>query len=196
MAAMTRRSRFPTVERIEAEHGRPFAEVMQAFADKAYSIRMTAEELGIPESTLPQLLRRVCPAVRDQFPGRNLGRRRKDAYKAVGEKMRERRARDAIRVEFEGEEIPLAEAARRSGLKYRSLYDRWHRGARGEDLFKPVHPTQGKGKRAYNLGITVREAEVITEYARQRGAMAAHRKFEIPYGAVTALLNDEWHRID
>lgn len=41
-------------------------------------------------------------------------------------------------VEYDGKKMTLAEAAELSGIKYITLWSRYSRGWRGEDLFKPV----------------------------------------------------------
>lgn len=49
-----------------------------------------------------------------------------------------RNKRNNIVVEYNGEKICLKEAAERSGIKYMTLFHRYHRGWRGEKLFQPV----------------------------------------------------------
>lgn len=51
----------------------------------------------------------------------------------------------SIIVEYEGEKMNLAEASKKSGINYSSLYSRYHKqGLRGEELFKPVRKTNKK----------------------------------------------------
>lgn len=49
-----------------------------------------------------------------------------------------RNKRNTIWVEYEGEVIRLREASVRSGIHYRTLFDRWAVGCTGEHLFRPI----------------------------------------------------------
>ena len=54
-------------------------------------------------------------------------------------KTQNRNTRRNVKVIYNGEEITLAEAAEKSGISYRCLYNRYHRdGKRGAELFKPA----------------------------------------------------------
>ena len=46
--------------------------------------------------------------------------------------------RNNIKVEYQGEEMTLAEAAEKSGINYKILQHRYSNGDRGERLFRPV----------------------------------------------------------
>ena len=41
-------------------------------------------------------------------------------------------------VEYQGEKITFAEAAEKTGIDYKVLHFRYHKGDRGERLFRPV----------------------------------------------------------
>ena len=49
-----------------------------------------------------------------------------------------RNRRSNIIVEYEGVEMTLAEAAEKSGINYNTLKNRYHKGDRGDRLFRPV----------------------------------------------------------
>lgn len=53
-------------------------------------------------------------------------------------KTQARNKRNNVIVEYEGVEMPLAEAAEKSGISYKVLQQRYNRGDRGEKLFRPV----------------------------------------------------------
>lgn len=53
-------------------------------------------------------------------------------------KTQSRNRRSNVVVEYNGEKICLKEAAERSGIKYMTLFQRYHRGWRGEKLFQSV----------------------------------------------------------
>ena len=55
-------------------------------------------------------------------------------------KEQSRNRRSNVVVEYNGEKLCLKEAAERSGIKYMTLFQRYHRGWRGEQLFKSVEP--------------------------------------------------------
>ena len=53
-------------------------------------------------------------------------------------KTQNRNRRNNIKIEYDGVEMTLMEAAERSGISYRTLQGRYRRGDRGEKLFRPV----------------------------------------------------------
>ena len=53
-------------------------------------------------------------------------------------KTQNRNRRNNIKIEYDGVEMTLMEAAERSGISYRTLQSRYKRGDRGERLFRPV----------------------------------------------------------
>jgi hypothetical protein len=188
-----------TIYRIEAELGRPFTQVVSGLAAQKYSQRMAAEELGLNENTFRQLMRHF-PEI--TWPTRNGGIRRQAAYQSVADKMRAHGIANAhgceaaIKVDYKGELLLLSEVSVLTGVKYQTLLQRYKNGKRGRALFKQAHQTKGKAKRNYRLGITAGEADLIITYANEHGIRAAHCKFGIPFGAVRALRDGEWHRID
>lgn len=57
-------------------------------------------------------------------------------WATVKEQSRNRRSN--VVVEYQGESLSLKAAAEKSGIKYMTLFQRYHRGWRGEKLFQPV----------------------------------------------------------
>lgn len=162
-------------------------------ARKGYSRRMAAEACGISKTTLCRRTRKLDIP----WPTENKSLARQLAYRTtIPAKMRESWRSKATLVEFDGSLVSLREAAERAGVNYKTLCRRYQRGVRGKALFRQPQTRAGRHKRNYRLGITVAEAEIIIAYARDRSVRAASRKFDIPLGAVNALLNGDWHRID
>jgi hypothetical protein len=50
-------------------------------------------------------------------------------------------------------------------------------------------------ERHYTLHMTLGEWEPVMEYARARGVDAARKKWDLPRGAINAMLNYEWERV-
>ena len=62
-----------------------------------------------------------------------------DNVRWADKKTQARNRRLTLKVEYEGVEMSLAEAAEKSGINYGTLYIRYHRdGKRGAALFAPV----------------------------------------------------------
>ena len=61
-----------------------------------------------------------------------------DNVRWATQKQQANNKRNNIKVNYQGEEMTIAEAAEKSGIKESTLYFRYHAGKRGADLFAPV----------------------------------------------------------
>lgn len=168
---------------IEAQWGMPIGDVLWRLARRGYEQKEVAQILGVSASRI-RAWRRASgcdwpwptPAVRIENCLRQV--RRVTTY-----------------TWYQGEERTLKEISRMAGLSYETVWLRYRRGVRGDDLGAPRR-SYTNPQRVYELGISVEHWEnIIIPYAREKGVDAARQMFRLPPRAVKAALRGEWHML-
>jgi len=110
------------------------------------------------------------------------------------------RKRTVYWIRMRGEYIPLSEAARLRNRPYNVVLERFKRGERGAELFRPVRPyrvdSQPDEGCIFYLGISEEKWFEIMDYARAKGMREAAVEYDVPKDAVEAALNGEMERLD
>ena len=183
--------RRPAVERVEREHGKPFAQVVAELAAEGLSKIAAADRIGMNRTRFAYWTKRL--PVQWRFRD---GLRSPEGARLLGQEViRQRLQRDdATWVEIDGERVTLKEASRRTGIGYSCLCRRYQRGLRGADLLrKPKR--RWKVPSIYHLDITAHDAQLVLEMVSEVGAKRTASKLGLPYGAITALMRGEWERV-
>ena len=171
----------PSIERVESETLMSFSALCRGYARAGYSRLMAADALGLPWGTMREALGDLSEPI--AWPGVNEGARARTRYKRVETVL------------FEGEQITLYEASRRTGIRYRTLLKRRRQGASDEELLRQPHPSQGRSPAVYDLGLSMSDWKVVQSYAAQHGDQVAATKYGIPLGAIRAVFRQEWERL-
>ena len=104
------------------------------------------------------------------------------------------RFQPVVREWVNGESLTLRQAADRYGLHPSTVYWRHAHGWRGDDLVLPAaHDTRPQP--FYETEYTGEDWREIIAFAKQRNIKAAAKCFGVPYGAVTAAMRGEAHRL-
>jgi hypothetical protein len=101
-------------------------------------------------------------------------------------------ARYAIRMA--GEWVSLAEAARRRDRPYKVILERYKRGQRGAELFRPVETRREDP--VFHVGLCESDWLIIIDYAKAHGVDEAADRFDVPVEATQAAVNGEMERLD
>ncbi|MCA1807125.1 MAG: hypothetical protein LC687_04660 [Actinobacteria bacterium] len=116
--------------------------------------------------------------------------------RSTAERVRKSKS-SARRVEVKhfGEMMSLGEIARIHGLKPNTVFDRYKKGLRNEDLC--AQPRRGgQVPEIYELDMPQSEWQHVIEYAQTHGLRRASDNLGIPAGAINCALKGEWHRLD
>lgn len=164
-------------------YGRPPHEVGAALSKTGIEFSLACRLVGIADSCMRKHLRRYHPDLRWPTP------------KARLKNLEKGRQLHAKQVLYKGKVRNLAEIARMEKLDYSTVLQRHRRyGLNGEQLGKPRRH-DGRRREFYKVGLSVREWEVVLEYANERGDEAARLKFGVPVGAISAYRRGELHRV-
>lgn len=98
------------------------------------------------------------------------------------------------RLEVFGEWLSCREIADRYGLRHSTVCWRWRHGWRGADLAAPAR-CDTLPRDHYEAPYSAHEWREIAGYAEERGIKTAAATFGVPYGAVTAAMRGEDHRL-
>lgn len=187
---MSVKGRTPVVDRIEREWQKPFLEVVKEIVSKETLSRAeVARRLNLSQT----YFRRLVAGYDLPFASK-----RQLFFKHKEEKLQNMlkgRIEKGIvpRVEFDGKQMTLAELAKHAGLSYATVAKRYKEGQRLPKLIRPKR--ERYYPQIYCLGLTVKEWEVIIEYANTKSTLAACRKFSVPKGALVAAKQGRWELI-
>lgn len=167
---------------IEERFNAPINVVLAELVEQGRTKQSAATLLGVSKATLIKWTRKYHVA----WP----------AYTREHADARQRRNRESSQylVTHNGEEKPLAEAARDEGLSYQVVLDRYKKGHRGNKLFRPVR-RYTKPPKLFDLELTEREWGQVCELASAIGVKRASQKLEIPMSAVSLAMKGELERL-
>lgn len=95
-------------------------------------------------------------------------------------------------VVLNGEEMPLFEAAKRSGISYKVALERFKKGDRGARLFRSVRQYRPR-KKKYSIELSAEDWKLACDLAQAIGTRKAARKLDIPMGALSNFINEGKH---
>lgn len=98
---------------------------------------------------------------------------------------------------LDGRKLTIREIAEETGISKRTIRVRLYRG---HDVLAPVNSvfseaSKGWPKKKWNVDISKSDWDIVLEYAREHGTMKAHRKFDLPIGAINAILRGDTWRV-
>lgn len=169
-------------EQIEADTGKPVGDALRDLAFSGLTVPEVAERYGVSKYAIRSLKSRLGVDWRWPEGRSTIHHRRENPTRMVV-------------VEYQGERITLAEVARLSGVRYSTVHMRYQRGVRGDALGAPA-TGNGPPPSQYELGLSVRDWNIVAAFARENGVKRAAEKFGVPKGAVSAVLRGEWEKLD
>lgn len=97
-----------------------------------------------------------------------------------------------------GRQMTIGQVAQTLGCSRHAVIYRIKAGARGAALLAPARKRQGGRPKHYvwQTGLSVKEWQVVLDYARQHNVRRAGNKFNLPVGAISALLRGEDWRVE
>lgn len=108
-------------------------------------------------------------------------------------------------VRYGGKWMPLERASKMSGISYATLWLRYQRGERGDNLFRPVtHHHSRQPKPIYEVGLSHEEWRgVLAVYDHLIGVYGSRsvakrrtaNRCGVPAGAIGCAERGEWHRL-
>lgn len=125
-------------DRVEAEFGEPFADVLQGFADMGYGCDTTAKLLEYCPSSFRRLLKRNGIAIRWPTSDRRISTRPPGPTPGTPKMIAARRAMAPVHTHpVTGEQAIAAEWARRLGISTKQFQRRYDRYGESRLLFLP-----------------------------------------------------------
>lgn len=95
---------------------------------------------------------------------------------------------------FRGEQRTLHAIAAMVGVHYNTVWRRYHKGHRGEQLARPAR-AKTPVPDCYDLGLSLTQWREYAALAAEIGLKAAHNRTGLPYGALSAAINEDWERL-
>jgi transposase-like protein len=175
---------------------------VKQLASQGYSKREVCRRLGLSRYALYKLLEG------HEVKWKPVGQT--NSCQARAERNRSREVRDRLALNAvqrgvaelydvgDGRMLTRGQIARETGARLQTIAWRVRHGHRGADLLRPADSRRGgkPRKHVYVTGLTVADWEQVLEYARQRSPRIAAETFEVPLGAVKAMLKGEDWRVE